>query len=197
MKRGIGLHVGSSSILVVFVLLCLTTFATLSMVSANADYRIMQKSADASDRYYRADTASEGLVARIDLVLQESYAASIDGESYRQVSQQRITGVLEDMVVPESWGVIVQDPRFVDGVDERYYTIPYWMDGSSVTYQIPMSDDQALEVVLELPYPAQDGALYRRARWQVINLEDQEYETIDEGMDLWDGGDILDFLDLG
>ena len=39
-KRSFGLSIGSSSILMVFVVLCLTTFATLSLVSANADYKL-------------------------------------------------------------------------------------------------------------------------------------------------------------
>ena len=39
-KRPMAFNIGTSSILIVFVLLCLATFAALSLVSANADYRL-------------------------------------------------------------------------------------------------------------------------------------------------------------
>lgn len=37
------LGVGTSSILLIFVLLCMITFAVLSLVSARSDYRLSQK----------------------------------------------------------------------------------------------------------------------------------------------------------
>ena len=38
--------IGSSSLLVIFVILCLVSFATLSIVSANADYKLSKKVLD-------------------------------------------------------------------------------------------------------------------------------------------------------
>ena len=37
-KKGF-IHIGFSSILMVFTMLCLVTFATLSLITANSDYR--------------------------------------------------------------------------------------------------------------------------------------------------------------
>ena len=34
------IHIGFSSILMVFTMLCLVTFATLSLITANSDYRL-------------------------------------------------------------------------------------------------------------------------------------------------------------
>ena len=39
-KRQFGMNIGSASILLVFVILCLVSFAVLSIVSANADSRL-------------------------------------------------------------------------------------------------------------------------------------------------------------
>ncbi len=55
MKRQWGIGVGAASILIIFVLLCLTTFATLSFVSARADLRLSQRAADTTAAYYEAD----------------------------------------------------------------------------------------------------------------------------------------------
>ena len=62
-KRSFGLSIGSSSILVIFVVLCLTTFATLSLVSARADDKLSQKTADAAVSYYALDAAGERMLS--------------------------------------------------------------------------------------------------------------------------------------
>lgn len=81
-KKGpkIGLNIGASSILVVFILLCLVTFATLSLVSANADYRLSKRVADHTGAYYDA-TAS----AREDLALRAANDRPAD-EPYDEVT---------------------------------------------------------------------------------------------------------------
>jgi hypothetical protein len=58
-KRQFGVGIGASSLLVVFVVLCLTTFAALSLVSARADRSLAQRSAQASQAYYAADLEAE------------------------------------------------------------------------------------------------------------------------------------------
>ena len=44
-KKGF-IHIGFSSILMVFTMLCLVTFATLSLITANSDYRLSLKVAE-------------------------------------------------------------------------------------------------------------------------------------------------------
>ncbi len=72
-KRGAstGVSVGGSSILLIFVLLCLTTFAVLSLVSATADKRLTDRSAVAVAEYYAADAKAEEILAGIDTALRE------------------------------------------------------------------------------------------------------------------------------
>ena len=65
---GGGVNVGGSSILVIFVLLCITTFATLSMVSAAASYRLAQQVAVSSRAYYEADNLAEITLANLSWV---------------------------------------------------------------------------------------------------------------------------------
>lgn len=42
-KHQLPIGIGISSILLIFVILCLLTFAVLSLVSANADYKLVKK----------------------------------------------------------------------------------------------------------------------------------------------------------
>lgn len=50
-----GISVGSSSILVIFVVLALTAFAALSLTTAGSDLRLTQRVARATQEYYAAD----------------------------------------------------------------------------------------------------------------------------------------------
>ncbi len=56
---GSSMGVGVSSILMIFVALCLTIFAALSFLSANADWKLSQKGAEFTTAYYQADTEAE------------------------------------------------------------------------------------------------------------------------------------------
>ena len=48
------LHAGTASILLVFVTLCLVSFAVLTLVNANADMRLSTRIAERTDAYYAA-----------------------------------------------------------------------------------------------------------------------------------------------
>lgn len=80
-KRSFGLSIGSSSILMVFVVLCLTTFATLSLVSANADYKLSRKTADAAATYYALDTAGERMLSDLADLLERTRPAQTQEET--------------------------------------------------------------------------------------------------------------------
>lgn len=60
-----GVSIGMVSILMIFVVLCLTTFATLSFVSARADLKLSKKASDSVSEYYAADSAAETYLAQI------------------------------------------------------------------------------------------------------------------------------------
>ncbi|MEA5002671.1 MAG: hypothetical protein VB081_04150 [Christensenella sp.] len=64
-QNGFGIGIGGISILAVFVVLCLTTLATLSFTTAQADLRLAEKTAQAQQQYYAADTQAERMLAEI------------------------------------------------------------------------------------------------------------------------------------
>ena len=57
--------VGGSSLLVIFAVLCLTTFAILSLTSVKANERLAQRSREAVQEYYAADLQAETILAEI------------------------------------------------------------------------------------------------------------------------------------
>ncbi len=66
MKRTDSLPVvGGSSLLVIFIVLCLTVFAMLSLSSVQADGRLCKASAEAVYAYYAADCEAESILAQL------------------------------------------------------------------------------------------------------------------------------------
>ena len=81
-SKGFGMNVGTSSILLIFVTLCLVSFATLSLVSANADRKLSAKVADRTVAYYNACNKAEESIASIDATLKQVYSQVEGPEEY-------------------------------------------------------------------------------------------------------------------
>lgn len=71
-------HIGSSSLLVIFITLCLVTFAALALASAQRDYAFSSRMAQRKAAYYQASNAAEERLASIDEAL--SQAVPVKGE---------------------------------------------------------------------------------------------------------------------
>lgn len=62
-RRSYQLHVGTASILLVFLTLCLSSFAVLTLVNANADKRLSDKLSARTLAYYEAVAEAEAWIA--------------------------------------------------------------------------------------------------------------------------------------
>lgn len=67
-------HTGLPSLLVIFVMLCLVTFAVLSYVSALRDYSLALKTAQRTQLYYETDARLRSRIAVLDQQLSEIYS---------------------------------------------------------------------------------------------------------------------------
>lgn len=76
------INVGSSSLLMIFVVLCLVSFATLSIASAYADLKLSTKVADHSTAYYDACNQAETRISKIDATLYSYYQETGSEEEY-------------------------------------------------------------------------------------------------------------------
>ena len=65
-----GVFIGVSSLLVIFIVLCLTTFAALSLTSANADLKMARRAAQAVSDYSAADSRAVELLALADAAVE-------------------------------------------------------------------------------------------------------------------------------
>lgn len=135
--------IGSSSLLVIFIILCLVSFATLSIVSANADYKLSNKVLDRTTAYYEASNQAEQQLAELHQTLAAAYADSATEAEYFQqtghdtsylfpISDLQSLEVKVNIVYPAKEG-------------DAYYKIRSW--------QIILTDDFEYEDTLDLFQP--------------------------------------------
>lgn len=102
---------GSSSLLVIFAVLCLTVFCLLTLSTAQAELRLSKVSAKAAADYYKADAEAENIFAMIksgDL----PEGVSFDGNTYSYTCpiSQTLNLYVEIASVDGKWEVICWQP---------------------------------------------------------------------------------------
>ena len=109
-KKGF-IHIGFSSILMVFTMLCLVTFAALSLITANSDYRLSLKVAEKTTAYYEADTAARNYLQQLDLALADLYANCDDSQTFFEKAADLIPELkTEDTLTAESPTIVGNCP---------------------------------------------------------------------------------------
>ncbi|SCX14135.1 hypothetical protein SAMN02910339_01964 [Lachnospiraceae bacterium YSD2013] len=81
-KRELPLNVGTSSVLFIFVILCLVSFAILSLSSAMSDYKLSKRVVENSQAYYDACNEAEVQLASFDKTLKDLYDTGISRAGY-------------------------------------------------------------------------------------------------------------------
>lgn len=94
-KNDIGINIGSASILMIFVVLCLVSFAVLAIVSANADWKLTNRVTERTTAYYEACNTAERSLATLDAKLLTVYESAADSEEYFATVGQNKSYVIE------------------------------------------------------------------------------------------------------
>jgi len=154
-KFNSGINVGSSSILVTFVLLCLVTFAALSFVSARADQNLTKQTADRTSHYYEADSAAEIMLANTDSQLKMLAESTTENEYFDEI-----------------------DSVFSDN---DMYTVTGNGSDKYIHYDIASGDDLKLSITLKAVYPAsKDDSAFVVTEWESVSTYTPAEESIEE-----------------
>lgn len=81
-KKSFGISVGTSSILVIIVIVSLVCFAGLSIVSANVDYQLSRRLADRTLSYYEASSLANEQLANLNETLRQVYTECDNEEEF-------------------------------------------------------------------------------------------------------------------
>lgn len=145
-KHQLPIGIGISSILLIFVILCLLTFAVLSLVSANADYKLVKKNIAHTHEVYEAENSANELMDKIDSILKSTYQSS-DSSNYLKQVQQNLTSL--------------------DGIS--------FPSKDQIAYEVKVNEHQTLQVVLLLNSEIKKGdSFYQIETWKLINTQTWE-----------------------
>ena len=143
-------NLGTISLIMIFIVLCMVTFAALSLSSASRDMRAGQNMRAHLEEYYNVSNEAETLLAQADHIFAEAATAD-DSEFYRIVSEQTSPFAKAE----------IADGQF------------------TLTYQLDINDTQALLVKLAVRYPQQvkkedADSFYKILSWQVVHTDTWE-----------------------
>lgn len=71
-------NIGASSLILIFIVLCLSTFGLLSLSSAQGDLKLAERNAAAVQGYYEADSKGIQWLKEIDQILMEEMKEGAD-----------------------------------------------------------------------------------------------------------------------
>jgi hypothetical protein len=148
--------IGSAPLLVVFLVLCLLTFAALSLSTARNNARFSQKVADRKNDYIAACNESELLLSKLDDYLWTQY------KLYPIQDQSKIPAMMEAF----SWGEIDPDIVMED-------------DTCLVSWETTINDQQILAITIALTNEEErqentNFALYEIREWKVVPTDSWE-----------------------
>ena len=142
-KNTTGVSVGSVSLLVIFLVLCMSIFAVLSLTTAKSELRLAEKSAQAVAGYYMADLACMEKMEQLQEMVDQGATASdliraaegfggaarlVNGALRIEYAQQIMPGQeLQAVFAAENGKVSVLSWRAIDvGPWEPDFTLNLW-----------------------------------------------------------------------
>ncbi len=76
-------NIGSSTLIVIFIVLCLATFSLLSLGNAKSDSLLSDRNAEAVKEYYRADSLGSEFLRQLDTSIRQASGEGKRAESLK------------------------------------------------------------------------------------------------------------------
>ncbi len=118
-------HIGTSLLIVVFIVLCLATFGLLSLGSARSDLELAERNVAAVQEYYRADSLGTSFYLAVDQAIADA-AAEHSGKS--AAKEAAIAGMSE--YYDAEADVFCTNIPMESGLGLRIELQPHWEHGT-------------------------------------------------------------------
>lgn len=142
-KRSV-ISTGTTTIVLIFVLLCLLTFSVLSLVSAQANMRMSQKSADRTSDFYKAENTASDLLYTVIQCVEKKQNLENEEDFLKAVQTE------------------------LEPIDEITFT-----DSTTLNWQVPVEEEQSLNVTVVLSHkPFPNGNHYKITSWNTSSSYD-------------------------
>lgn len=143
----IRMNIGISSLILIFIVLCLVTFGLLSLSSARNDLSLAERNGNAVKEFYKADSEGEQFIAMADKTLKAIGGGSVSGPE--DISRE---------LLEKQFG------QFYDKEEDLICT------------DIPMDRGQSLRVELGIGIDEERGTWCSVQAFYVYNQEDYEID---------------------
>lgn len=143
------IQIGTSSLLLIFTVLCLVIFSTLSLASAKADYTLAIKNEKNVNRYYEADAKGE--------------------ELKKQINEQLINLAVQSDS-KEEFQILLKD-SFKEAFNEKNSLISYTIDAGTEQFLLIQLKVKAYEEI------AGQRQNYTVTSWIIQNKVDYEVDN--------------------
>lgn len=150
MGSNIKIHTGISSVIMLLVVLCLTTFGLLSYSTAKADLTLTEKAAEHTYNYYSADLKSEQIVSEMVGIISEDMSFFSKNENWYKEK-----GILDITEIRS---------------DEGYYIIKF---------VIPVDKTQNIETTIKIDLLSSSQKKINISKQLISTQEFQEIKDID------------------
>ena len=152
-------NIGSVTLMMILIVLCMVTFSALSLSTAVSDHQAAEKSTTHVHNYYEASNQAEEQLASVDEVLQTAWRDAPNQASYYDLIRAHYA-------------------------EASNVTLSETDSGVTLSWKNDLSDSQALQVSLDVLYPANTAgdaedtsevaqpALYQITAWQVISTRE-------------------------
>lgn len=152
------INIGSSSLLMIFIVLTLVTFAVLSFTSAQSDYNLSNRLASRKASYYTASANAEKVVSEIDKLLEEQ--ASLAGTNtalyYESVKQ------LFSNTKINSYPVFCHNSK----------------ENLELSFSVDVQNKQELSVRLRVTDYTKSDTFYTIKSWQILSTDLWEADPV-------------------
>ena len=158
-----GINVGTSLILVAFVLLCLVAFAALSYSTAESDYQLSEQTLTRKEAYYNACNNAEHKLQTLDTLLLSCYKSAGTEADYAAGILTALSGnadytLTTDTMLPTiSFTVAVTEKEILQITLRTCY--PAAADPSATLYTITSYRTELLPGAMEEDTIQQNGGL--------------------------------------
>ena len=137
-----GAHIGTSSLLLIFLTLSLVSFGALSLAGSKADQRLSGKLYEHTLAYYSAQHEAERFIAVTNSKLKRTYIDSADENAYRSA----VAGMKSEESFPlgDSQELVVKlSFVYPETADDDMYTVRSWrvrsISDDDYTRHLPVS----------------------------------------------------------
>lgn len=154
-------NIGSSSLLVIFLVLCLATFAILTLSSARSDHSFSERLAEHKRTYYEASAKAETVTAGIDEILYLT-AEGIDLNSQDDAYGKYLENITAAL-----------DGQQIEGISLETQQTEV---GCTVSFRVPAGARQELSVMLQVTDYREHVHYYEVKTWEIVNRDSQETE---------------------